>query len=375
MTGLDKIVLNEVMNDGNSIYLYPNEESRCYKAYGYSAYLLSSLATLNSHAEFSSEYQMPCVSMTDSEFMIMSQSSDISIKHDRGSYICKIASYVDEHRYLIWTQCLRLKRLLSVTDSVLIDSNLSLAIIRSLSNINISMYRLVTTCGLDDELGARLHYSHRCRDLFKLLEVKLSLSKTLTNRAHIILAMYNLNHGSSFVYDSVCDEVCDKAVRTLYQHASRSLIPISDLESALVCQCIARYLYYINDYDGEQSSMRGFFDKNITLWNSHDWVCDFSPRVIMARIGAMVSNSDMFMDSRFDENISALTNYLCKKMNQLMADERIELYSLVSDKGSPSYHPSAAERLLKFDYPANSRYEFQYMKIDSMCRLIENSCL
>lgn len=372
MASQNHIVLNEVLNDGSSIFLYPDKESGCCIAYGYSAYLLSLLDGQIFHAAFSTEHQMPFITMTETVFQTILLSSDLSIKPYKDGYLGKSGSIVDEDRYRIWVQCLKLKSLLSQCEEARTDADFSLSAVLSQSKINISMYRLVSTYGLDEEFGTSLYFSRRGRCLFKTLEERLRVSKTITNRARIILAMYRLNHETSAVYDQDSDEICADAVKTLFRHASHSLIPLSDLESALVCQCIAHYLYYIEEYDGLQRQMRNYFDTNISSWMSHDWVCDFSPRVIMVRIGALVCNSDMFMDTRYDENISGLTAYLCNKMDNLTADERIELYSLVSDQGSAAFDPSAAERLLKFDYPVDSRHESRYMKVDGMCRFIEN---
>lgn len=372
MVSQNHIVMNEVLNDGSSIFIYQDKESGCCISYGYSAYLLSLLGGQMFHTAFSTEYQMPFITMTETVFKTVLLSSDLSIKPHKDGYLCKSVLSVDEDRYRIWVQCLKLKSLLSQCEDARTDEDLSLSAVLSQTKINISMYRLVSTYGLDEEFGTSLYYSRRGRSLFKSLEEKLRVSKTITNRARIILAMFRLNHETSAFYDQTSDEICTGAVKDLFHHASHSLIPLSDLESALVCQCIAHHLYYVEDYDGLQKKMRNFFDANISSWMSHDWVCDFSPRVIMVRIAALVCNSDMFMDARYDDNIFGLTAYLCKKMDNLTADERIELYSLVSDQGSAAFDPSAAERLLKFEYPADSRYESRYMKVDRMCRFIEN---
>lgn len=264
-----------------------------------------------------------------------------------------------------------LKDLLDTFEEMSSGSSASLSACIALSRISISMSRLVSTCDLEDSIGTVKHYSEKGRKLLKILERKLSAAKTVTTRARIISAMYHLNHDAAYTYDDSWEAVCSAAVKSLYDDALSVYASLSELESAFLCQCIAHTLYLTADCDGSSEQMRKYFNDSISSWMSVDWVCDFSPSVVIARLHALVCNSDMFMDTRYDRQISIMSDYLCRKMDTLTDSEKMDLYHLVSDKGSPAYSRYYADCLSSMNYSSVSDNESLYLRIDHICRNIE----
>lgn len=102
-----KITLNEVLNDGSRIYVYPDPETGLLVSYGYSAYILSSIKGLKSIASFSPSMQMPVVSFTESEFVRLNTSGTIGFEWSGAYYTACSGSHLPEEDYRSWTKSLR----------------------------------------------------------------------------------------------------------------------------------------------------------------------------------------------------------------------------------------------------------------------------
>lgn len=101
------ITLNEVFNEGHTIYFYKAETTGTWVTYGYSAYLLAHLDKVNHLAGFSCQMQMPCVSVSEADFKkLLSENRDRFATKD-GSYLCGVDICVDEEKYQLWVNNLK----------------------------------------------------------------------------------------------------------------------------------------------------------------------------------------------------------------------------------------------------------------------------
>lgn len=367
-----QIILNEVLNDGSRIYFYYDRNSDTHVVYGYSAFLLSSMKDLHyDKACFSTKLQMPCLSMSETDFRKISQDFPDFYGSDSDNCFWKTNSVVDENQYRIWVTELKLRDLMSAAGQIRSDIDSGLSSCLSLSYICVSICRLLSGYDPEDGLGTGRYYFERGRELFEILEKKLPSARTVTTQTRIILAMYRLNHEIPYLYNQISEERCNEAVRTLFRNTLSRSISLSDLESAFLCQCLAHSLYLEPDQDHLSNDMRAFLDRNISSWMSYDWVCDVSPAVMIARLQVLVCNSDMFLDSRYDKNISLMADYLCRKIDVLSDIDKIALYPLISDIGSPAYKPSFADHLSVLEYPDSLKYDSLYMQIDRWCRKLQ----
>ena len=103
----DIITLNEVLNNGSDIYLYPEELTGCWVAFGYSAYLWSIMGDARYIANFSVKMQMSCVCIAEATFreFIKENVKDATCKD--GYYRVSSASSVIFDAYQNWVASLK----------------------------------------------------------------------------------------------------------------------------------------------------------------------------------------------------------------------------------------------------------------------------
>ena len=93
------ITLNEVNNDGKSIYLYFNGLVGLYTAYGYSAYLLSRIT--DAKVSYSDSMQMPVVVINAEHLEDMTKKQTVKTQ-GKGFYCLEANEAVDENAYVDW---------------------------------------------------------------------------------------------------------------------------------------------------------------------------------------------------------------------------------------------------------------------------------
>ena len=93
------ITLNEVNNDGKSIYLYFNGLVGLYATYGYSAYLLSRIT--DSKVSYSESLQMPVVVINTEHLEDLKKKLTIKTQ-GKGFYCLEANETLDENAYIDW---------------------------------------------------------------------------------------------------------------------------------------------------------------------------------------------------------------------------------------------------------------------------------
>lgn len=104
---LDQITLNEVFNDGSKIYLYQEETTAIWAAWGYSAYLLSQMPGVRHLANFSDKMQMPSVCISDADLKGIVQRHPASTKCCDSYYLLSTTMQVDDDGYQRWVESLK----------------------------------------------------------------------------------------------------------------------------------------------------------------------------------------------------------------------------------------------------------------------------
>lgn len=95
----EMITLNEVNNDGKSIYLYFNGLVGLYATYGYSAYLLSRIT--DAKVSYSDSMQMPVVVINAEHLEELTK--ELTVKSlGKGFYCLEANEAVDENAYADW---------------------------------------------------------------------------------------------------------------------------------------------------------------------------------------------------------------------------------------------------------------------------------
>lgn len=93
------IIMNGVLNDGSRIYFYQQESTGIWATYGYSAYLLAHMQSIDCLSSFSEHMQMPCVCITEAEFkkMVLANMRVIEVKD--GYYHLPTNTNVEQDAY------------------------------------------------------------------------------------------------------------------------------------------------------------------------------------------------------------------------------------------------------------------------------------
>lgn len=98
----DIIIQNEEQNDGQTIYLYFNDEVGFYTAYGYSAFLITHV--VEPICSYSKSYDMPVVLVGNGEIMELRRSLK-KIKHTIHSfYQFGLRTAVGKSGYTRWVK-------------------------------------------------------------------------------------------------------------------------------------------------------------------------------------------------------------------------------------------------------------------------------
>lgn len=103
----DLITLNEVLNNGDSIYFYQDEISNIWATWGYSAYLLSRMNGVKCLTSFSDKMQMPCACITATDFKGIVKENMSTIKCKDGFYHLPAKEKVDANAYQNWVASLK----------------------------------------------------------------------------------------------------------------------------------------------------------------------------------------------------------------------------------------------------------------------------
>lgn len=101
------ITLNEVLNNGQSIYFYQDEISNVWATWGYSAYLLSHIDGVNCLTSFSDKMQMPCACITAVDFNGIVKDNMSTIECKDGFYLLPAKEKVDATAYQNWVASLK----------------------------------------------------------------------------------------------------------------------------------------------------------------------------------------------------------------------------------------------------------------------------
>ena len=104
---LDLVTLNEVLNDGSTIYFYQEETTDAWVAWGYSAYLLSQMPGVNTLTSFSDKMQMPCVSISNKDFKGIVRNHVATIECKDGYYRLRTTAQVEDDAYQEWVTSLK----------------------------------------------------------------------------------------------------------------------------------------------------------------------------------------------------------------------------------------------------------------------------
>lgn len=101
------ITMNEVFNDGNKIYFYQDQNTGMWKTYGYSAFLLSQVASNDHIASFSEYMQMPCTCITDTTFksIVKENMKTISLKENYYELLTELS--IGTESYQKWVVSLK----------------------------------------------------------------------------------------------------------------------------------------------------------------------------------------------------------------------------------------------------------------------------
>ena len=103
----DLITLNEVLNNGDSIYFYQDEISNVWATWGYSAYLLSRMNGVKCLTSFSDKMQMPCACITATYFKGIVKENMSTIECKDGFYHLPAKEKVDANAYQNWVTSLK----------------------------------------------------------------------------------------------------------------------------------------------------------------------------------------------------------------------------------------------------------------------------
>lgn len=101
------ITLNEVLNNGQSIYFYQDEISNVWATWGYSAYLLSHIDGIKCLTSFSDKMQMPCACITAVDFKRIVKDNMSTIECKDGFYLLPTKEKVDANAYQNWVASLK----------------------------------------------------------------------------------------------------------------------------------------------------------------------------------------------------------------------------------------------------------------------------
>lgn len=101
------ITLNEVLNNGQSIYFYQDEISNVWATWGYSAYLLSHIDGIKCLTSFSDKMQMPCACITAVDFKGIIKDNMSTIECKDGFYLLPTKEKVDANAYQNWVASLK----------------------------------------------------------------------------------------------------------------------------------------------------------------------------------------------------------------------------------------------------------------------------
>ena len=103
----DKIKMNEVVNDGRSIYMYFDEKAGRYVAYGASAYYLTKLLDADVLlTDYSIEIQLPTVSITGKYLEILKKQFHVVSLHNGYVHLRQEKAFYEED-YSEWAEILR----------------------------------------------------------------------------------------------------------------------------------------------------------------------------------------------------------------------------------------------------------------------------
>lgn len=103
----DLITLNEVLNNGESVYFYQEPMTGSWVTYGYSAFQLSQMNGISSIASFSEKMQMPCVCITEATFRGIVKENMKTIECKDGYYLLPTKAQVDDDAYQKWVTSLK----------------------------------------------------------------------------------------------------------------------------------------------------------------------------------------------------------------------------------------------------------------------------
>ena len=103
----DLITLNEVLNNGDSIYFYQDEISNVWATWGYSAYHLVHMEGIKCVTSFSEKMQMPCACITAADFKGIVKDNMSTIECKNGFYLLSAKEKVDANAYQNWVASLK----------------------------------------------------------------------------------------------------------------------------------------------------------------------------------------------------------------------------------------------------------------------------
>ena len=101
------ITLNEVFNNGQSIYFYQDEISNVWATWGYSAYHLVHMEGIKCVTSFSEKMQMPCACITAADFKGIVKDNMGTIECKNGFYLLSAKEKVDANAYQNWVASLK----------------------------------------------------------------------------------------------------------------------------------------------------------------------------------------------------------------------------------------------------------------------------
>ncbi len=103
----DVITMNEVLNNGDGIYFYHEKNTGLWLTFGYSAYLLTLKGEVKYLESFSERMQMPCVSISESDFRELLRKNVETIECKDGYYYLPTESVVSADDYRNWVKKVR----------------------------------------------------------------------------------------------------------------------------------------------------------------------------------------------------------------------------------------------------------------------------
>ena len=101
------ITLNEVFNNGQSIYFYQDEISNVWATWGYSAYHLVHMEGIKCVTSFSEKMQMPCACITAADFKGFVKDNMSTIECKNGFYLLSAKEKVGANAYQNWVASLK----------------------------------------------------------------------------------------------------------------------------------------------------------------------------------------------------------------------------------------------------------------------------